>query len=172
MAYPLSSSWFVLQVTPHHEMMVSSLLNYKGYQEFVPTYSTSRRWSDRQKLLTLPLFPGYVFCRAVTNAVGLVRATPGVIRIVGTGGKPSPVPDEQIDSLRQVINAGLNAQPCGRYLKAGQLVQIMRGPLTGVVGMIIRVKKSARLVLSVDLTMKSVWVEIDASEVNTLPSIS
>ena len=156
--------WFAVQVVPRHENKVASLLDYKGYQRFVPTYRSSRQWCDRKKVLELPLFPGYVFCRIVHGiAAGLVLTTPGVIRVVGFGGKPYPIPDHEIDAIQRVALSS-DAVPVP-YLKVGRRVQISNGPLSGVTGILTQVKNHHRLVVSVDLIMNSVSIDVDLLDV-------
>jgi transcription termination/antitermination protein NusG len=150
-------------------MKVATLLRCKGYEEFLPTYPNRRHWSDRIKVVEQPLFPGYVFCRIREESVGLVRATSGVIRIVGMAGKASPIPDEQIDSVRQVVHSGIGVYPFSS-LAIGQRVKVVKGPLAGIAGIIVRVKKCSRLLISVDLIMKSIAVEVDLSDLEMLIS--
>jgi transcription termination/antitermination protein NusG len=92
-----------------------------------------------------------------------------VIRIVGMAGKPSPIPDEQIDSVRQVVHSGIGVYPFSS-LAIGQRVKVVKGPLAGIAGIIVRVKKCSRLLISVDLIMKSIAVEVDLSDLEMLIS--
>jgi transcription antitermination factor NusG len=159
-----SEAWFAVQVSPRHEAKVACLLGYKGYQHFLPTYKSRRTWSDRSKTLELPMFPGYVFCRTVDKIVhGLVLATPGVIRVVGFNGKPYPIADEEIDAIRKAVLSP-DALPCP-YLKVGQRVRITDGPMAGVTGILTQIKNRHRLVISVELIMKSIAVDVDARDV-------
>jgi len=162
-----SEPWFALQVTPRHEKRVETILQHKNYGHFLPMCRTRRNWSDRIKTIEQPLFPGYVFVRCPLSSVGKVRGTPGIIRIVSFGGKPCPVPDAQIRALQRVIdsNRGLTSFP---YLAAGQKVQIVAGPLSGITGIIIQLKNRHRLIVAVDLIMRSVSVEIDELEAEPL----
>lgn len=154
--------WFVLQVVPKHERKVANILAYKGCTNFVPTYKKKQRWSDRLKSVELPLFPGYVFCRLYHSLAREVLSTPGVNRIVGFGGKPFPVPDDEISALQKIVTSGVQSRP-ERYLNVGSKVQITAGPLAGVVGILSRYKSQERLVISVDLITQSISVEIEAS---------
>lgn len=158
------SSWFAVQVVPRHESMVASLLAYKGYQQFLPTHQCRRKWCDRNKTVEVPLFPGYVFCRLTHQVTsGLVLTTPGVIRLVGFGGKPYSVPDAEIDAIRRlVLSSDVMPAP---YLKVGQKVQINNGPLAGIIGILVQVKNRRRIVVSIDLVMKSVSANVDSLEV-------
>lgn len=157
-------SWFAVQTSPRHEAKVACLLGYKGYQHFLPTYKSRRTWSDRIKTIELPIFPGYVFCRTLDKiAHGLVLTTPGVVRVVGFNGKPYPIADQEIDAIRKAVLSP-DASPCP-YLKVGQKVRITDGPMAGVIGILTQIKNRHRLVISVELIMKSISVDVDARDV-------
>lgn len=156
--------WFALQVVPRHEKSVDNILEYRGYNHFLPTYRVRRRWSDRVRLVEQPLFPGYVFCRSQSNLMEVIRGSPGIIRIVAFGGRPHPVPDKEIEALQQIVR-GKREYSAFPYLSVGQKVQVISGPLTGISGIIMQFKNRDRLIISLDVIMKSVSVEIDQSEV-------
>lgn len=166
--YFASGAWFVVQVAAQHEKRVASLLESKGYKSFSPVYLSRRRWSDRIKVVEQPLFPGYVFFRSKESAAGLVRSTPGVLRVVAFGGKPARVPDDEIDAVSRVLKVGLDASPFAPWLKIGQTVEVHRGPLRGITGRLVTIKNSARLVLSIEVTMQSISVEIDIADVKVI----
>jgi transcription antitermination factor NusG len=88
----------------------------------------------------------------------------GVVTIVGTDGLPSPIPNVEIDSIRQLIESELAFDPCP-LIKEGMMVEVKAGPLKGVVGRLMRKGSHARLVLSVDLIGQAVSVEVDAADV-------
>jgi len=152
--------WYALHVRPRFEKFVHTHLMEKGYEAFLPTYISARRWSDRVKSITLPLFPSYVFCRFDIHARLPILVTPGVNFIVGVGKAPIPVEPEEMAGIHQVMQSGLAAQPWP-YLKAGEMVEVQTGPLEGLKGMIVRTKGCDRLIVMVTLLMRSVSVEID-----------
>lgn len=153
--------WYALHIRSKFERVASATLSGKGYEEFLPVYSSKRRWSDRQKEIELPLFPGYLFCRFDAQERLLpILTTPGVISIVGAGRVPAPIPEQQIDAIRTVIRSGLCAQPWP-HLAVGSKVVIERGPLAGIEGVTLDVDKKYRLIVSVPLLQRSVAVEID-----------
>ena len=156
--------WFALQVVPKHEKSVDKILEYRGCNHFLPTCRVRRRRSDRVSVIEEPLFPGYVFCKSQSKLMEIVRGSPGIVRIVTFGGRPHPIPDEEIEALQQIVrgNREYSAYP---YLNVGQKVQVISGPLTGVSGTITQFKNRDRLVISLEVIMKSVSVEIDESEV-------
>jgi transcription termination/antitermination protein NusG len=157
-------SWFAIQVVPQHERKVASLLEYKSYQSFLPVYKSRRRWCDRVKMVERPVFPGYVFCRSKLNSIGKLWRSPGVIRVVSFGAKPCPIPDAEIKALQR-MTASERDICIFPYLTIGEKVRITGGPLSGVTGIITHFKRHSRLVISVDLIMRSVSIEIDGSEV-------
>ena len=126
----------------------------------MPTYVLKRRWSDRVKLLELPLFPGYVFCRLDPLVRLPVLTTPGVLSIVGSGKEPIAIPEKQIDDVRRIVQSTTSAEPWP-YLECGDSVTISDGPLRGVEGILAMVKNSCRVVVSITLLQRSMAVEVD-----------
>jgi len=160
-----TKSWLAVQVAPQHERKVATILECKGFEQFFPTYPSKRRWSDRIKIIDLPLFPGYIFCRSPRSRVAAILATPGVNRIVSFGGKPSPVPDDEITTLHRIVQARVDPRPFP-YLSAGQRVRIIReGVLFGIAGILTKIKNCARLVVSVDMITRSISIEVNQRDV-------
>lgn len=154
--------WFALRVRSRHEKSVTQTLECKGFQVFLPLYTSRNRWADRLKYVSLPLFPGYVFCRFKPGSASSILSTSGVVDVVGFGNQPVPIDDHEIHQLQRLVETNLNYQPCP-YLKVGQRVQIREGPLSGVEGILQQIKSGARVVLSVELLQRSVAVEIDGN---------
>lgn len=157
--------WFAVQVVPRYEEIVSQLLGHKGYLSFVPTQKVRRRWSDRIKVVDLPLFSGYVFCRGQEHSAGLIVSTPQVRRIVGVGGRPSPVNDDEIHALQKIGSSGLRLETCA-YPSIGEQVKIISGPFAGISGVLVQIRNKHNFVISVDAIMRSVCV--GAEEVGLL----
>jgi transcription antitermination factor NusG len=154
--------WFALQVRPRHEKNVSEILRNKGFEEYLPLYSATRRWSDRKAQVSLPLFPGYLFCRMDWRQRVLpILTTPGVQRVLGIGDNPIPVDETELDSIRTALKSGLTVQPWTAPL-LGETVYIERGPLEGLEGVLVGIKNRTRLILSVTMLQRSVAVEVEA----------
>jgi transcription elongation factor/antiterminator RfaH len=163
------SRWYALTVKPQHERSAERALAFQRLEAFLPCYRSRRHWSDRVKEIELPLFPGYLFCRFEPDERLRVLTSPGVVDIVGFGGRPAPVHPEEISALRRLAASDMRLQPWP-YLKAGQRVRIERGPLADLEGILVRSKDFWRVVVSVDLLRRSVAVEIDREAIAPLRS--
>lgn len=152
--------WYAIRVRSKFERAVSAALSGKGYDQYLPLYRSRRKWSDRAKDLDLPLFSGYLFCRVDVQVRLPILTTPGVIAIVGTGKVPVAIPDREIDAIQTLIRSGLHLQPWPQ-LVVGSRVVIEEGPLRGLEGVALDIKKKYRLFVSVPLLQRSVSVEID-----------
>ena len=160
----LQPHWYAVYTCANHERRVADQFAYRGVDHFLPQYGSVRRWKDRRVRLQLPLFPGYVFVHLALIDKLRVLQVPGVAKLVGFGGQPVALPDEQLEGLR----AGMNGQLCAEphpYLVVGRRIRIVRGPLQGAEGFLVRKKGAFRVVLSLELIMRSVAVEVDVSEV-------
>jgi len=163
----MNECWYALHVKPRFEKYVTGQLSVKGYETLLPSYVSKRKWSDRVKTLSLPLFPGYVFCRFNVNARLPILVTPGVMAVVGVGKAPVAIEEHEISAIQQVIDSGLPTQRWP-YLNCGEMVRVETGPLEGLTGIVVRMKGCDRLVVSVSLLMRSVSVEIDRNFVKPL----
>jgi transcription antitermination factor NusG len=165
-----SPRWYAIQTRSRFEKIVGAELALKGIDHYLATFEALHQWKDRKKVVELPLFSGYVFARFQDADAGrlLVLRTTGVVRILGPSGGIEPIPDVEIDSIRQLLLSGKPsfAHP---FLREGSWVRVRKGVLAGVEGRLTRVKNQTRLVLSVDLLSQSVATEVDAWEVEPAP---
>lgn len=160
--------WFAVRVRSNYEKITAAHLRNRGYEEFSPCYRAQRRWSDRTKEVDQFLFPGYVFCRLDPHDRLPVLMLPGVVGLVGIGKVPAPIQDQEIDSIRRMVQSGLLVMPWP-FLERGHRVLIERGPLSGIEGILDEVKGRCRLVVSVNLLHRSVSAEVDREWVRPLP---
>jgi len=156
--------WRAIYTRHQHEKVIARLLSEKGFEVFLPLYQTARRWKDRIKELSLPLFPCYVFIWGGLERRLDILTTPGIHSFVSIGNHPAVIPPIEIEAIRQAIAKGSAVEP-HPFLKSGDRVRIKTGPMEGIEGILVRKKNSFRLVLSVELLQKSVAVEVDATMV-------
>jgi transcription antitermination factor NusG len=156
--------WFALRVKPRHEKAVGACLAAKTLPQLVPLYKSTRRWSDRDKVVDLPLFPGYVFCHFGFAERLHVLQTPGVRGIVGSRSGPIPVREEEMTAITTIVTTEVQAEPTD-FVYEGQRVSVARGPLKGVQGFLQEVRSKKRFVVSVFILQRSVAVEVDAASI-------
>jgi len=163
--------WYVLQCWVRKEGLIAANLERQGFECFLPKYKTVRKWSDRNKEVEQPLFPGYVFCRFEYSQRRPAIVTPGVLQVVGCGKKPLPVEDREIEAIQLAIASELPTQPWP-YLEVGQRVRIHTGKLSGLEGILVNFKGNHRVVLSVSLLQRSVALEVDLNWVVALEKVA
>ncbi len=159
--------WYAAYTCANHEKRVALELQARAVEHFLPLYSCTRRWKDRKVQLEMPLFPGYVFTRLALRDRLRVLDIPSVVRLVGFGGPPVALPDKEIETMRSALASELCAEP-HPYLAVGHRVRVVRGPLAGLVGIIVRKKKHLRLLISLHVIMRSIAVEMDAADLKAL----
>ena len=163
--------WFAVYTTCRHEKRVAQHLEQRQIEHFLPIYRTQRKWKDGSRVtLDLPLFPGYVFVRSFANARVRVLEVPGVVSIIGTGSCPVPLPDLEVEALRTGLDPS-RVEP-HQLLTAGQRVRIRVGALAGIEGIVIRKKSGFRLVLTLDLLMQSIAIEVNGDDVESVDASS
>ena len=157
-------TWFAVYTRSHHEKSVVQHLNDRGIENFLPLYKAVHRWTNHRKVfLDLPLFPNYLFVRIGSQERVRTLEVPGVVSLVGQGAAPAPLPELEIESLRSaVLSRKLEPHP---YLTAGTKARIIAGPLAGMQGVVLRTKSGGlRAILTIDMIMQSVAVEVAAEE--------
>lgn len=166
-AQKIETRWYAAYTSANHEKRVAEQMRIREVEHFLPTYSSMRRWKDRRVKLDMPLFPGYVFVRMCLRERLRVVQIPGVARLVGFDGTPVALPDEEIELLRRASDERLSTRP-HPYLKIGQRARVIEGPLRGAEGILIKQKSNFRVILSIELIMRSVSVEVNSADLELL----
>jgi transcription antitermination factor NusG len=156
--------WWALYTRHQHEKSVADILESKGFEVFLPLYESARRWKDRTKVLSLPLFPCYVFVRGGLDRKLQVLTTPGIHMILYHGEKVATIPEPEISALQRAVQNSFRVEP-HPFLKCGMRVRVVRGALEGVEGILTRKKNMYRLILAVNMLAQSVAVEVHAADV-------
>jgi len=159
--------WYAVHTRARHEKKVAKQLQEKGVTTFLPLVTQTHRWSDRRKVIELPLFPCYAFARLAPQMRLPALQTPGVLSIVGAHGVGAPIPNKEIEDIQTLLaqNVTSSLYP---FIKVGQRVRIRGGCLDGVEGILVAEKSNRRLVVSVELIQRSVSVQINGYEVEAI----
>ena len=161
--------WVAVYTVARHEKAVARQFEERHIETFLPLYRSVHRWKDRKKEVELALFPSYVFARIVSSHKVRVLQVPGVVNIVSFNGELAELPEQEINALRNGLDNQLYAEPCP-YLRVGKRVRVIRGPMAGAEGILSRKKDRYRVVISVDVLMRSVAVEVDATDLELIDS--
>lgn len=164
---PLSvgtGQWYAIQTRSRHEKRVAEQLRARSIESFLPIHRCRRKWRNGVLAdLELPLFPGYLFARPAIGERAILLQLPGIVGFAASTAHPTPVPDDDIDALRKMAES-LGAEP-HPFLNVGDRVRIVAGPLAGWEGILIRRKQELRLVLSIQIIMRSISVEVSELDI-------
>ena len=161
--------WFALCTRARHEKVVRDRLSGLGIDRMLPTVMRVSQWKDRKKFIEEPLFPGYCFARFVSSKRITVLEIPGVAYIVGREGYPEPVPLEEIDALTRLATSGLRYTP-SVSISEGTSVEIIKGPLAGIRGRLIRRERHHYVIIGVQLLQQGAMVSINVDDVVAMES--
>lgn len=159
--------WYAVRTRSRHEKRVRDRLVQGALETFLPLYERWSQWKDRKQRVEFPLFPGYCFARFEPPDRIRVLNIPGVASLVGFDGRPEPVADDEIEAIRRLVASRYRYDP-HPYLTEGTEVEVVRGPLAGLRGRLLRKDRSARLVLAVSLIRQAAVVEIHPADVVAL----
>ena len=156
--------WFAVRTRAQQERAVRDRLRGQGVEPLLPTVRRVSRWSDRRKLIEVPLFTGYCFANFLLHEKISILQIPGVAYVVGRGGEPEPVRREEIDALRILAGSGMPYEPCGA-LAEGDPVEVARGPLAGLRGRLIRRDGAHYIVIGVHLIQQGASLRVSVHDV-------
>ncbi len=157
-----AENWYAVLTRARHEKAAAHRLGERGVTTFLPTVTEVHRWNDRKKTVELPLFSCYLFVKLMPGNEERQRVlrTDSVLGLVGTQGLGTPIPNDQIDAIRTLVNEQL---PCCShpFLKTGQRVRIRGGALEGIEGILLSRSGDRKLIISVDAMQRSLAVQIE-----------
>jgi len=156
--------WYAVYTRHQHEKSVAQQLTQKGFAVLLPLYRSTSRWSDRAQIVNLPLFPNYLFVESDVDGRGRVLRTPGVCSFVGSQNGPSPILPDEIRILRKLVESPAQVEP-HEVVECGDQVRVLRGPFTGLQGILLYKKNRHRVVISLELLRKAAAVEVDQSDI-------
>jgi len=166
----LAQNWYAVRTRSNYEFKVSYLLNKRSIATFYPTILKWSRRKDRKIKVARPLFPGYLFVECAATAADWleVKKTEGVVNILGTKKAPLAIPVDQIESVRKIVESGIDPLP-HPYLNVGERIVVVGGPLRGAIGIFEKFNdKKGTLIISVDLLGRSLAAEVDNNVVERL----
>lgn len=163
--------WYAAYTRPNHERIALTHLTQRSFESWLPTYETVRQWKDRRVRMRFPLFPSYVFVRAALRERIRALEVPGVVRLVGFGGLPTPLSDADMFAVRNAMECpSRRVEPC-KNMSRGTRVRVISGPFEGLEGSVTRKKGDLRVVILLELIKSSFMVEVSQSEIRLASSV-
>ncbi len=165
-------SWYSLHTRSRFENVVYDRLSKKSFEAFLPKIKVKSKRRDRNAMINVPLFPGYIFVRTDLRPIEHLEIlkTIGAVRLLGNRKCPVPVPDENIDSLKIMVNCDATVVT-GNIINKGEKVIVVYGPFAGLTGIFVRYKGQGSVVVNIDTLGQSASVEINQEDIEKLPEI-
>ena len=159
----MNKHWFALYTKPKAEFKAEEQLNGEGIENYLPTHTMLKQWSDRKKKITEPIFRGYLFIYADERERLLALEQYSIVRTITFEGKPAIIPEWQIDNLQKLLEGNPEIFIAEGITK-GAKVKVTEGPFKDVEGIIQMISKNERtLSVAIDMLNRSVTVQLPAN---------
>ena len=155
-------NWYALYIASRQEKKVMQCLQTKNLECYAPMVKTMRQWSDRKKMVDLPLLKGYVFVHLKPIERELVFQVRGIVNYVRSAGKDAVVQDHEILRLKQIVELGYHIEVLHQCLtyREGDKVKITAGPLKNIEGYIVQSKNEKFMDIQLECIGKSIRVKL------------
>lgn len=157
-----NKSWHALYVASRQEKNAMRLLIEKNIEAYAPVVKTMKQWSDRKKMVELPLLNGYVFVKISSTENEKTLQTKGVVNFVRSEGKIAVIRDIEIQRLKQLVELGYQMEAHGikTDFKQGEKVKIVSGVLKGIEGMVVENKEGKFIDVLLESIGQSIRVKL------------
>lgn len=158
--------WYAVSTRSRQEKVAAQYLQGAGISSFLPLVTEIRRWSDRKKAISTPLFSGYVFVQILpaNELRAQVLKAPGVVQFVGNQSSPLPISEQEIRDIHSILSSRVACSPYP-FLKIGQRVRIVGGSLDQIEGTLVGRGSGTRLIISIELIQRSLAISVSDFEV-------
>lgn len=155
-----NTNWYVLTTRSRHEKKSEQFLKNRGFEVFLPVQKVMRKWSDRKKMVEVPLFSGYLFIRYEESKRFDVLNTPGIVRFLRYNNNDATISDSQVEAIKMALNEipdEINV--IDQHFSEGEEIRIKSGPFKGFYGKIIQYNNNRKIMISIDSIGKSILIE-------------
>ena len=152
--------WVAAYTKPRNEKKVYDRLVQEGFETYLPLKKTLRKWSDRKKIVEVPLLPSYIFIRVTEKEYYPILGLSGIIRYVTFEGKAAPIPDKQIDILKMLLGQDIDIEVASENFRLGDRVEIILGSMVGFEGQIVKHKGKSKAIIQIDHVSHAIMVTL------------
>jgi transcription antitermination factor NusG len=160
--------WYAVYTRPRFEKQVAQRLLEEGIEAYVPLIKTLRQWSDRKKMVEIPLFSSYVFVNIHRKHYDQVLQAFGVVKYITFEGKAATIPPEQINQLKIIVNSNEKIETTWEKRKKGDRVRVTSGSLKGLIGELITDGGRKKVLVRIDSIDQNLTVEVHASLIEAI----
>ncbi len=135
----VEKKWLVFYTKPRAEKKVQEYLVKFGFEPYLPLQTVIKQWSDRKKKVEVPLFNSYIFVYDLESSIADILKVPGMAWNIRHNGKPAVLRQEHLEMIQRFLETGLLVETNdAEFLKKGDRVEVMGGPLRGMIGVLTR----------------------------------
>ncbi len=160
----ITKHWFALYTKPRQEFKAAIQLDSLLIDNYLPTLTVKKQWSDRKKKVTEPLFRGYIFIYTTEKERALATSQSTIVKTISFNGKPSVIPEWQINNLKKLLSESPEVFVTNK-IEVGTTVKIVDGPFKDVIGVVTGAQEEKWFAVSVDLLRCSVMVKLPKESV-------
>ena len=160
--------WYALYTKSRAEKKAERELLLKGLEAYLPLEKRLKQWSDRKKWVYEPLIRSYIFIRANNKELYQAYYTPGIVTIVNFEGKPAPIPDKQIQAIKEVLRSGEHFEVTSDEFDVGEMVEIQAGKLKGFQGELVKQLNRYKVLIRIDVIQQNLLININPSYLKKL----
>jgi len=164
----LETKWYAVYTRPRFEKQVLKSLLDQGIEGYLPLIKTMRQWSDRKKMVEVPLFSSYVFVHIDRSSYDQVLQTHGAVKYITFEGKAASIPSEQIDNLKIIVDSNENVDTTWETRRKGDSVIVTAGSLKGLKGELITEGRRKKVLVRIQGIDQNLTVEVHSSLIETI----
>lgn len=171
MSHLAENRWFAIYTRSHYEKKVVDSLQEAGIEAWVPLLKTLRQWSDRKKWVEVPLFNSYIFVRIKIRDLRKSLQAEGAVYVVSFSGRPTPIPDEQIEWLKLLLASSEKFEVSFDEFTFGEPVIVEKGVLRGMKGKFINYKGKNRVLVQIEAINQNLLIDINPGFITKMSEV-
>jgi transcriptional antiterminator RfaH len=160
--------WFAVYTRPRFEKKIEKYLTDRNIICYLPMVKLLRQWTDRKKWVEMPLFSSYIFVRVDEQDYVEVLKAPGTVRYITFEGNAVEISDKEIENIKWVLSSEITAEPIDTYIPKGEKVEIVKGPLRGLIAEMVTYNNKNIIVVRLDQLERSFEIILPANHVKLL----
>ncbi len=161
----LKLRWYPFYTRSRFEKKAYDNLVKKGFEVYLPLKKSERQWSDRKKIVEMPLFSSYIFVRVPQYQIYDVLQINGIVRYIVFNGRPAVVRDSEIELIRKILSEKTEFEVVDGIIKEGAEITLTSGPFKGYSGRVIKRSGKSKIVIEIESINKSLIVTVDVSNI-------